>query len=227
MVPTKYTIFDHLKLSSDRCPFHPFTYKFRVHIKSFILSFYLSLFSGSLPHRLYDAILIAQHGGIRTESKTTNSTTSAIHQLIQMLRSKEIDGFVLDRYTLIVVIDYLDKQDADFLRSKTIRTEISYIGNKLSYGMLVKNVEDYDFFADFVIDNLNVINTCSNIVINEGSRRIRVNDVENPLFSINGGVFWPSFTIVSCLIIVMCMYGAVYEILRRRVYRHEKSCLLT
>ena len=36
------------------------------------------------------------------------------------------------------------------LKTKTIQTELEYSGESLSYGFLVNEKDDYDFFVDFV-----------------------------------------------------------------------------
>lgn len=174
---------------------------------------------GALRHRTYDTFLIAKLGGHLVEIPPTNESLGIV-EMIRMLRRKEIDGFILDRFTLIVFYRHLKRAaehrtDLDYLRTKTIRTEKSYTGEKLSYGMLVKNLAEYEFLVDFVRDNQQVINTCNELLLNDYSREVHVYEIQNPLFDVAGGMFWPSMITVSIIMALIVIFGIVYEYKRR------------
>ena len=62
---------------------------------------------GVIRHRDYEAILIASQGGILVDIHPVN-ITEGIHQLIHLMQSHEIDGFVLDRCANFFFISYLE-----------------------------------------------------------------------------------------------------------------------
>ena len=71
-----------------------------------------------------------------------------------MLRLGEIDGFILDRYTFITLCSYIDSHlstnheladDVHYMETKTIQTEKNYGGRGLSFGLLVRDDEDYRY----------------------------------------------------------------------------------
>ena len=178
---------------------------------------------------MYDAILIAKHGGVLVDIEPNNATNS-IHQLIEKLKKKEIDGFVLDRYLLLLFYQFFEhseshSDDVQFLKTQTIRTEISYSEDQFSYGILVKESVDYEFLADFMMDNRDVINTCNGLLINNFSTAMKYDRLENPLFSTSGEVFWPSFLTGMIIIAMICLFGFLYEMFRRHE-RYRNKCVL-
>ena len=180
---------------------------------------------GALRHRTYDAALIAGHGGILVDVEPINKTYG-VTKLIHMLQGKEIDGFVLDRYSFVLFYHYLSnltghEDDISFIKKETIRTEKTYMGDRLAYGILVRNMDDYQYLADFVKDNREVFNTCNLLYINNMSGSVKFKTIKNALFATSGGFFWPSFIIVTTIIGVICCFGAIYELYRRKFAAHE------
>ena len=173
---------------------------------------------GAFRHRLYESIVVAKYGGVLIDIEPVNAT-EGIRQLISKLKRKEIDGFVLDKYMLLMYNYHFKnsskyKDAVDFLKKKTIQTEIVYTGGQFSYGILVKDLDDYQFLVDFVIDNREVLNTCNNLLINSYSKRESVDKVINPLFSSSSGIFWQSFINICITIIIICCFGILYEFQR-------------
>ena len=180
---------------------------------------------GAIQHRLYDAILIGKHGGVLVDIEATN-TSDGIHQLVTKLKTNEIDGFVLDRYTLLLYYRHFGnntthKDDIAFLKKKTVLSEMIYEGSQFSYGVLVKNIDDYEFLVDFVMDNRDVINTCNNLYIN--NHNIEGKKVRNLLFSASAGTIWSSYITTSITIVLICSFGITYEMWRRKVFNTAKS----
>ena len=105
----------------------------------------------ALRYRTYDASLIAMLGGILIEVEL-GSATQSIFGMIRMLQNKDIDGFVLDRYTLVLFsthhskhlhgVSEVMKEGVEYLLHKYVHTDMTYAAEKLSYGILVKNIED-------------------------------------------------------------------------------------
>ena len=175
---------------------------------------------GVLPHRLYDAIVIAKEGGI-VENVSSNDTIDGIYELVDKLKNKDIHGFAIDRYVLLMVYKYFQEKDPEFvkfLKTKTIHTELGYTGETLAYGFLVRDKLDYDFLADFVQDNRNVLNTCNTLLINDLSIEANEDRSSRSLFT-SGGAFWPSFVSLSVVIGLICCFGFCYELHRLECIR--------
>ena len=78
------------------------------------------------------------------------------------------------RYTFITVNSYMDslkrstnqhsddfvnditddmKDDMLYFTSATVQTEKRFVGEQLAFGALIRDAEDYNYFADFIADN--------------------------------------------------------------------------
>ena len=132
---------------------------------------------GCLEYRDYEAFMIAKNGGLMFttpflgyEKPETLTVEDEIIFLIDKLRKKEIDGFVLDQYTFwtstynirTVVADMIShhhrnnypwilpvenpSMTVDYYLHNTVITSIPYTGpDQLTYGALVKDHSDYVF----------------------------------------------------------------------------------
>ena len=172
---------------------------------------------GVLPNRLYDSIVVAKHGGTLVNVKSEN-TLSGIYELVDQLKRKEINGFAIDRYVILMLYRHLESSNpgfVNFLKTQTIRTELSYTGEALSYGFLVKDADDYDFLVDFVQDNNNILNACNTLLINDLSNKAKDSQDSTSIFEVSGGAFWPTFTFLVSTIALICCFGFCYEIHRR------------
>ena len=188
----------------------------------------------AMRNRLYDAIVVAKNGGVLIQIRQINAT-DGIHQMVLMLKNKHINGFVLDKYTMLLFNRVFEntathKNVVNFLKTKTVRTEISHTGEQFFYGVLVRNLNDYDFLAEFIKDNRVVLNTCNSLLINKYSSEGKEDQVRNPLFSTSGDIFWSSFITIIIIIIVMFCFGMLYELMRKRKIRilcRKKTVLVT
>ena len=107
---------------------------------------------GSLRYRDYDAYVISQHGGFVRWNEDATDFISDVTQLITKLQERKIDGFLLDKWTLyhtthvlndVYREDISQRSMISFFTQNTIRTEKSYVGQHLAYGILVKQTNDY------------------------------------------------------------------------------------
>lgn len=194
---------------------------------------------GALRHRMYDALVIGNHGGILVDVKTTNQI-DGIFKMTSLLRSKEIDGFMLDRHTFTTFYHSLEedksleKQYKDlitFLRAETVQSDIKYDGDKMTLGMVVNEYEDYLYFADYIKDNKDIINVCLSLHINNltSHEELKVKThQEDILFAIYDDLFWPTLiTITVALSLIVC-FGIVYELAWKSLKRDEKiyACVM-
>ena len=145
-----------------------------------------------------------------------------IHQLVEMVGTKAIDGFILDRYELMLFYQYYknDKfyqHDVEYIKQKTVITEISKEEN-YAYGILIKLEEDYQFLVDFLFSNIEVINTCNRLFLSKYSQKTIHLDQKVTLFSSKGEMFWPSFVACTVLILICMGVGGVYELQRKGLF---------
>ena len=56
---------------------------------------------GVLKHHTYDTILVSLHGALAKE--VTHQGANGVTELVDVLKRNEIDGFVIDRFNLIVL----------------------------------------------------------------------------------------------------------------------------
>lgn len=181
----------------------------------------------SIRDRLYDAKLVAESGGALIEVNSNGDASEGIHQMVHMLNTKQIDGFVLDKYTILLFYNKFKnsskyKHDIAYLKTKTIHTELQS-REQFAYGVLVQKDSDYIFLADFVKDNRVVINTCNSLLINSLHRDERIETERNPLFSTSGDIFWTSFLTIIILIVFMFIVGVFYETWRKQQPPERKS----
>ena len=115
-----------------------------------------------------------------------------------------------------------DPEFVTFLKTQTIQTEVTYTGEALSYGFLMKDEEDYNFLVDFVQDNSNVLNTCNTLLINDLCNEGKEDD-SHSVFLESGGAFWPTFAVLLTATASICCFGMIYECFRRRISSGEQS----
>ena len=118
-------------------------------------------------------------------------------------------------------MESIDPDLVKFLKKKTIRTELSYTGETLSYGFLVKDLDDYEFLVDFVRDNNNVLNTCNTLLINNLSNEAQDEQTTDSIFSAESSAFWTTFGILLTTIVTIAFFGCCYEIRRRKKERRK------
>ena len=153
-----------------------------------------------------------------------------IERLVEMLDTKTIDGFVMDKYELMLFYQHfqhnqLYKHTVEYVRKKCLLTEIPH-SDQLMYGIIVKQKRDYDFLVDFIRSNMDVINSCTDLFLTNYTRRTDIVVEKISLFSIDGGMFWPSLTACGVVIGVIVACGAGYEGWRRFRRLGVKSCLV-
>ena len=173
-------------------------------------------------------MLIAQRGGIIVDINPPNMM-EGIHLLLQMLDNKTIDGFLLDRYELMLFYKFFQndttyRHDVEYLRSKTVLTHM-VSEEEYMYGVLVKEEEDYWFLESFVLSNRDILNSCTRLFLSAYSKEVGVHRKTFSLFSIDGEMFWPSFIACSVLVMICVVFGFAHEWSRKG--RSPKDCLMT
>ena len=79
---------------------------------------------GLIGEHLYETIVVANQGGLIVPVERNKNFSSAIVRLIYMLNRSEIDGFVLDKYEMMLYYYRYDNnpayQDANNIFKKTL-----------------------------------------------------------------------------------------------------------
>lgn len=98
-----------------------------------------------------------------------------------------------------------------------------YQGEKLTFGILVKNREDYEFLVDFLLDNGPVINTCIGLFTNFVTQHkdVKVKQVPDD-FPLSAAA-WSALTVTSVALVAVLCFGLMYEIIRRKRMKFLKS----
>lgn len=192
---------------------------------------------GALRYRGYDASVIVEHGGIVKESNSWNFFSDAL-ALIRMLRRGDIDGFILDRYTLTFVMGYLEwkkkavdynvnrsrgetyeerQVDINFFTNQTYRSIKTPKTERMSYGVLVKDINDYEYFRHAIEDN----QLTMEISIASAMNKMFV-PTENPdIFSSSGVYYQETLKIISGILGTVFLFGLIYD--ARNTYQIYKK----
>lgn len=189
---------------------------------------------GALKYRDYDALVIVKNHGIVKETNGWNFH-SDVMELIRMLRTDEIDGFVLDKYTLAYTTEYLTwkeknddfiitqnkstfetyeerKEDIEFFLTRTYRHLKVYNHEQLSYGVLVKYKTDYEFFRHAIQDNRLSLEALVGSLMNEQFPR----DYKEDIFSSDGVYYQRTIKAIGGVLAVIGLFGLSFEFYYRR-----------
>ena len=176
-----------------------------------------------LKHRLLDAAIISTHGGIINEIEY-GEVVLGIKMLIKMLHDGNITGFLIDSttyYYFYSTINYDKNVDGQLKQSTMIRTEKSYGGEKLYFGILLKNLSHFKYFENYFANNRLVLESCNNFRMNANLPPLPSDEY---LFDpASGGLF---FQLLFCSIgslVFIGIFGALYEIRRHRRLQKAKT----
>ena len=180
---------------------------------------------GVLKYREYDMYVVAQRGGIAVEYSSGDFVYDLVG-LMEKLQKKELDGFVLDKYTLSFAETLLtgikkEKESSSFERrmiefflSGTLRHEKTTAGESFSYGMLVREKKVYDFLVDVLQDNRIHFETKLALKLNKIEKSVEGRAV---MFSYNDPNFILSLKFLMAVLSGFVMFGVIYEMRRNRL----------
>ena len=118
---------------------------------------------GILRHRLEDITMVIQHGGMVHEVRY-NTTMQGIIELIEKVESKVINGFLLNKDTYQYFVGNMKRPEykkiGETVQKRIVKTEKLFRGEGLSFGMLVRNMEDYKYFENYFHNNRLFIEAC-------------------------------------------------------------------
>ena len=215
---------------------------------------------GCLLHRNYDAFVLAENGGkvvqnthlheaTRDQCKKLNATRERCEKmkhslfyvdvitLYARLHAGEIDGLVMDKYTLahwttvVALLPEMLENDEIVLSSRlrdeiptklsffqqTITTPVEYEGKQqFTYGALVRDYQDYLFLKDAVKENRFRVHTSLSMLWNEHVGNFSREQKKDSLFSYQGSAFRLSaFMIAGVMVIIICV-GLLFDFYRTK-----------
>ena len=96
---------------------------------------------GTLRFRDYDSYVVSSLGGYCHYNTDATDFFTDVRSLLNKLRKKEIDGFLLDRYTLWALLDPITikaafrftEEEESFFNNDTLRTEQEMKGTFVSF----------------------------------------------------------------------------------------------
>ena len=204
---------------------------------------------GFLSFREYEAIMIGKNGGksiFPHENLSDSHPYNQFLQLVENLEKGSIDGFALDRFTLVYaywVSSYAEKGNFDW-KWKTLgytdtmikdsKDRIKYFRKLVTvqlppitsqvytYGILVKNREDYLFYKAAAEDLGQTIGReweqwYQETIKTEPRLLYSVTD---ELFSFTGSYFKGTVIAIGVIVVLICIFGIVYELSRREKQNH-------
>ena len=149
---------------------------------------------------------------------TIGHTMRGIDEMIDLLVKGNVSGFVVDRNTHYHFTNRVKEPKYKYIDEKLknidmVRTEKKHAQETLSCGMLIKNLEDYNYFKAYFDNNRLDIRSCNSMRMNTRDRED--NEPAN-MFSSDSEIF-ETVLIWSLVIVgVMVLTGLAVE--GRRYY---------
>lgn len=201
---------------------------------------------GALQYRDFEHMIIANKGGILVKTDGVDFYSDLI-LLIDKLRNNDIDGMVFDKYTLhyatyVLSLMYRNprvfanssqypltnefvKSRIDYFMNETMRTDMPFIGEKLSYGIMMKNSQAYDYFRHTISDNRLRNKIEYDLQWNKIKKKFAAQKKGsfysslNVLFSPRNYYFQTSLKAITLMLIVICLFGVFYELKNGKLTR--------
>ena len=188
---------------------------------------------GTLRFRDLDNYGVTSRGGYYVRNEYATDFKSDIKGLLTMLRKDAIDGLLLDVWTLWSltkvfqdspwVLDLTDEERTFFL-NETLRTRKEF-ENK-SYGILIRNKDDYDYFKDFILDlNLrSLIFFTGQWVKTRGTMggKFYSSEGQNILFAHEEQYFQYTIMAMAGFVAFVTVFGIFYELRRKKMLCHTE-----
>ena len=171
----------------------------------------------------YEEFYLATRGGIKTPTgKHISNLTADFLDLISKLQDKGSDGILLDKYIFSYFITYCKENvhkmtgksqtDVKFFLEDTIRAEIVYNGEGMSYGFLVNQRNVFEYFGTAMNDNRLSLNVKFAQMWNTIDE-----DVDKTfLFEPSSPHFLSTIKAIVVLFGAICLFGIFYELKRTR-----------
>ena len=201
---------------------------------------------GCLRYREYDVLMIARSGGYGVQvddAEVHSHPYLEFLRLVEKLKNKEIDGFALDRFTLMYMYwmsryeeegryDAMwremglsnssinrNKDHIKFLQKFTTLVKVPLATSRsYTYGILVKNRDDYLYFKSAAEDLGQTIGREWEVGFQRTLRHAPptfLHSAKDELYSYSGSYFRKAVIAVGLTVVGICIFGTVYEFVRR------------
>ena len=170
---------------------------------------------GTLKNAMHDSIMIAQHGGI-VRTVHFDNTIAGILEMVSMLESNEIDGFLVTRpiyyyFAREIAEKEKYKDDNDRIeKMNLLRTEKFFKSGNMAVGMMVKRQEDYEYFEKYFKGNWLQIQGCYLTNLNYKEKKFQSTQPDLMI-----GLFYPFLGGALGIVGGVVIFGLVFEIVRR------------
>ena len=180
-----------------------------------------------LHFRDYDAYVVAQNDGNVVRNIDNYRFNDDVIESIRRLRRGEVDGIAMDKWTL-AAIPFLKKEkekesisedqvkEIDFLMTRCRAERMNYNGERLTYGMLVRSKEHYDYLAPFMKSNRILVSIedagdWTMEKIRDLDKHWKIERGSGILFSIKGRYFQATMISIGALIVAVLCFGICFE----------------
>ena len=96
------------------------------------------------------------------------------------------------------------------------------IQSYLGYGMLMKDMDHYEFFRHFISDNRPIIQTCKELKLHNIEPPHHDENAAHNIFLPNSGLFVQALILALLVIGFICLLGLLYEVVRWKLNEHTK-----
>ena len=169
------------------------------------------------------SVFVTITGGVVVDVHSSNMS-DGIHQMVGLLHDHKVDGFLIDRYALVLFYTFFDNHpmyahDVAYIRNYCLLTDVTANSRRYMHGILLKQRQHFHFLDNFVQSNREVIDSCNRLFLNAHSRSARLKQPSDPLFSTDGEMFWPTIYSLVTMLVLIIVAGVAYEA------RKETKCL--
>ena len=145
--------------------------------------------------------------------KLVHPSFRGIDQLITMVENKTASGYLIDRNTFHYFNNRLKDQKYHYIARRVrqmpwTRTEKSNADSHLACGMLVRNLEDYEYFSGYLDNSRLAMHSCNDIRMN--TRKEESGDGGNFLTS-DSQLFKKVITYILVIVGCVVLVGIVIE----------------
>ena len=171
-------------------------------------------------NRHYENSLVIRNGGILAAKQETEGLTDEqrFFATLEALKTGKINGFLIDKYTYRMFKDRYqhetrgDNSSVDYFLHKTMLTDVPNTGNDLSYGLLIKFQNRYNYFQPMFESNKLAIesdihrNVVSSSYSLESESTYKSTQIHNEIS------IWFLLVPIAC---IFC-FGGVFEVCRKK-----------
>ena len=174
---------------------------------------------GVLRNRMYDDTLVAMNGGESRivddlqgdylksdnhfDADVESSELEEFKALIGALQKGRLDGILLDKYTYWDMVDTLKNNQSDeasYILNHTMTTDVPQSGDEVSYGILIKNENQYLLFKQVFESNKMIFQKAVALHFNkhQGESPLNENNMFREYFLGNIGPICGTIIAIGC-----------------------------